>query len=279
MITLESKTDRLKFSTILGATGFGAISFALFPLLSTFAILSLSFGLFHSHDRWTKSDAFPLPKTPPLETTEKYILLGTIFTLGIVFSLSSVLSQILVGTLASFALSSYFITQCIINPQQKLNNALKNATSPKRIRALLKRGAEPLNGIYEKVTFKSILAEMEEFRGEAFLNQIKNWYRTLTPLFNDHSLPNRIAFYEASERLFEEIMRPLFAMLNKGVKYLQQQTYTHQIDNENISFENEWSAPILITPKQSTSAKPSEKPKPAAEQPLNTGRQRKSRAI
>lgn len=247
-LDLENKIHKLAAYTIGISTAMGALYFSLlalippFPLFGAWLLLSLSFGLVLSFDRWQKSDALPLPENLTLDPVAKYLSFGIIFLLGLVFAFSPVGAQIVFGTLASFALSAFFITQCIITPQQALNDKLKALSETLRnvnnqeerdrleehIRELLARGAEPLNGKYEKIPPLSILNELTAFGGEAFLHPMRNWYNALKPLFHDRSIEHRIAFTDASQALFDATIKILTATFNKAILFLQHQTYADE---------------------------------------------------
>lgn len=242
-------------STIVYAsTGISALCFTFIPLLGAWGLLSLSFGLFLSHERWLNSDAFPLPESPTLDFHTKLFFFGTILGLGLLFSFFHSF-LIVVGIPASYALSAFFMTECIIKPQQALNRKLKATSEALKVasaannqeecarleeqfRELLARGAEPLDGQYEKIAFLAIFDELNAFGEQTFSTHMKNWYNALKPLFYDRSVEHRIAFTDASTALFDAIMKPLTAMFNKAILYLQQQTYAeHQPEEKRTLFE------------------------------------------
>ena len=171
----ENKAEKLKWGFTLGGTLFGILCFSAFPMLSTWGTLSSGAYLFFTREAW---------KEKSVNIAIKFLLGAAIYIVGLLIGASAVPAQLAAGLLFSSALSYFFITECVIYPQQK----------------------HPIRG--KKITLDSVLDEMKQYDSAKISLSASNCYQALENYFenSDQSEPTkRQALVNTSNELFKEV--------------------------------------------------------------------------
>ncbi|MBS0288730.1 MAG: ankyrin repeat domain-containing protein [Proteobacteria bacterium] len=264
-LTQRQKQEQIQIIFVATMAGLAMVLSAAFPLITYTLLSGASLALLISLKQWTERD--DLSKEPKGLELDKpsQTFAGTIFALLAVFLLQmNPLSQIIICTAYSAALSAFFIHDCILNTQQLLDKALREACQKgelDKIKTLIARKASPFSqdgtgnnafhlavqnklaheimielqaGVRPLLTIKDFLTTFKQLFNAQINQKWSEWLVEIKKCIKENTQENRASFYEASFNVISAYYAPLQTIINTGAQYLiEQLSFTQDIHAQN----------------------------------------------